>query len=190
MCDSDVMRRIADGDKEAFKELVNRYKDQVFRLCIKFTGNKEDSEDLTQEIFFLVYKNAHTFKFKSSVFTWLYRIVLNTSRNFERKKRWNKYFGAVEFNELNIDRTAYANSERETPDEKYQRTEKIILIDKAINTLPFNQKTAFVLHHVEGLSYDKIADVMNCSISAVESRIHRAKINLQKKLIKYLQKNM
>jgi len=186
MDDFEIMRAIAQGDREAFHALVEKYKDRIFQLCYKFVRNHEDAEDLTQDIFIQVYKKADKFEYKSTVFTWLYRITMNKSVNYLRRKEWSKLFKRIEFDIKENAQDMIPASKDDNPDSLIQVSQKKTIIQKALNSLPKNQRVAFHLHNVEELPYAKIADIMECSISAVESRIHRAKLNLQKHLTKYL----
>jgi RNA polymerase sigma factor (sigma-70 family) len=167
----------------SFKELVDSHKTRVFNTAISFVQNKEDAEDLTQEVFIEVYHSLEKFKGQSSVSTWIYRITVNKSLDHLRKKNRKKRFGFMtslfnkESGEVNIDAAHF-----EHPGILLEKKEKAKLLFDVIDELSENQKTAFILYHVEELSQKEIGEVMNLSTKAVESLIARARATLREKL--------
>lgn len=187
MNEIEIIEKIKRGDKDLLKELVDKYKDMVFNICFGFVKNKEDAEDITQDVFFTVYKNIKDFKFESKISTWIYRIAVNRSLNHIRKIKLSRIFNKISLKEESEDIEAeIPAAEDSSADFKVITEEKKNIISKALNRLPSNQRVAFTLCNIEGFTYEEIAEIMGCSISAVESRIHRAKMNLQKKLVIYL----
>jgi len=187
MNELEIIEEIKQGKSEYFKELVDKYKNMVFNICFGFVKNKEDAEDITQEVFFTIYKNIKDFKFESKISTWIYRIAVNRSLNHIRKRKLSRIFNKISLREESEDREAEIPAAQDSSaDFKVITREKKNIMSKALNGLPSNQRTAFTLYNIEGFNYEEIAEIMGCSISAVESRIHRAKMNLQKKLIIYL----
>ena len=187
MNELEIIEKIKQGKSEYFKEFVDKYKNMVFRICFGFVKNKEDAEDITQEVFFTIYKNIKDFKFESKISTWIYRIAVNRSLNHIRKRKLSRIFNKISLKEENEDKEAEIPAARDSSaDFKVITEEKKNIISKALNGLPSNQRVAFTLYNIEGFTYEEIAEIMGCSISAVESRIHRAKMNLQKKLVIYL----
>jgi len=187
MNEIEIIEKIKRGDKDLLKELVDKYKDMVFNICFGFVKNKEDTEDITQDVFFTVYKNIKDFKFESKISTWIYRIAVNRSLNHIRKIKLSRIFNKISLKEESEDIEAeIPAAEDSSADFKVISKEKKNIISKALNGLPSNQRVAFTLCNIEGFTYEEIAEIMGCSISAVESRIHRAKMNLQKKLVIYL----
>jgi RNA polymerase sigma-70 factor (ECF subfamily) len=185
--DLELLQATADGDQEAFRIFVDAHKNKVLRICFGFVRNREEAEDVAQEVFFKVYRGASGFRGRSAVSTWLYRIAVNCSLNHIRKaksKAWlpwmNPSVGADEVDQI-------AGSD-EPADDVLERRERRKLLREALDRLPHNQRTAFTLHGIEGFSYEEISRVMDCSLSAVESRIHRAKLNLKKHLTRALKK--
>jgi len=155
----------------------------VFNTAISFLQNREDAEDITQEVFIEVYHSLEKFKQQSSVSTWIYRITVNKSLDFLRKKSSKKRFGFMtslfnkESGEINIDAGHFDH-----PGVLLEKKENARILFAAIELLSENQKTAFILFHVEELSQKEIAEVMNTSPKAVESLIQRAKATLKEKL--------
>lgn len=166
-----------------FKELVDAHKTRVFNTAISFVQNREDAEDLAQEVFIEVYNSLEKFKGQSSISTWIYRITVNKSLDHLRRKNRKKRFGFMtslfhkESGEVNMDAGHF-----EHPGILLEKKEKAKLLFNVINELSENQRTAFILYHIEELSQKEIGEVMNLSSKAVESLIARARANLKVKL--------
>ena len=167
----------------SFKELVDLHKTRVFNTAISFLQNKEDAEDVAQEVFIEVYHSLEKFKGQSSVSTWIYRITVNKSLDHLRKKNRKKRFAFVtslfnkESGEINMDTGHF-----EHPGILLEKKEKAKILFAVIDELSENQKTAFILYHIEELSQKEIGAVMNLSTKAVESLIARARATLRVKL--------
>jgi len=187
MNEVELIEKIKRGERDLFKELVDKYKDMVFNICFGFVKNKEDAEDITQDVFFTIYKNIKGFKFESKIYTWIYRIAVNRSLNHIRNRKLSRIFNKISLKEESEGKEAEIPAAQDSSaDFKVITKEKKNIISKALNGLPSNQRVAFTLCNIEGFTYEEIAEIMGCSISSVESRIHRAKMNLQKKLVIYL----
>jgi len=188
MNDKELIEKIGAKDHDAFKALVDRYQALVINTCYNLLGNTQDAEDVAQEVFFQVYKSARKFRGEAKISTWLYRIAVNRSLNFMRDNKrfgWLKSLSSL----LEGERQEVADvpaSDSARPDVALEKKERNVIVQKAIDSLPEKQRTAFVLHKYEGLSYQEIAEISKHSLSSVESLIHRAKLNLQKKLLGYL----
>ena len=167
----------------SFKDLVEAHKKRVFNTCISFLQNTEDAEDITQEVFIEVYRSLDKFKQQSNVSTWIYRIAVNKSLDFLRRKKSKKRFAY--FSNLFSEETGeviHEQADFEHPGIQLENKESSKYLFKVIDTLPETQKTAFILFTLEELSQKEIAVVMNISPKAVESLIQRAKAGLRKKL--------
>lgn len=154
----------------------------VYNTAIGIVQHAEDAEDVAQEVFVQVYQSIHGFKGNSKFSTWLYRITISKAMDHERRKKRKKRFGLMrslfgEDNEQVVDVPEFNH-----PGVVFDRKEKAAILFRAMQTLPENQRAAFVLNKVEGLSYQEISEVMETSVSAVESLLHRAKTNLRKVL--------
>ena len=188
MNDEELVQKIIDRDHRAFKGLVDQYQHLVINTCYHLIGNRQDAEDVAQEVFFQVYKSAKKFRQEAKLSTWLYRIAVNRSLNLIRDKKrsgWLRSLSSL----LEGERQRVADvpaSDSDRPDVALEKKERNVMLQKAIDSLPEKQKAAFVLHKYEGLSYQEIAGILQHSLSSVESLIHRAKLNLQKKLVHYL----
>ena len=190
MTDKQLIEGILNGEQKYFKELVDKYQLLVLNTCNSFLHDKNNAEDTAQEVFIEVFLSIHKFKSEAKLSTWLYRISVNKSLNFIRdnKKRTfvnsiGSFFSGVQKTEFQI--PDYNSYYADIDDAK---NEKIELLHKAINTLSKKQKTAFILSKFENLSYAQIAEVMDLSLSSVEGLIHRAKINVQKKILNFYKK--
>jgi len=183
MMDNGLPEQGKNGIEKTFGELVDSYKDMVFRVCFGFARNREEAEDITQDVFLAVYKNLLTFKRKSDISTWIYRIAVNKSLNHVRKGKRTKVFSLFTKDSEAGNIRDSEPVDPSTAERRILSAERSMIIKKALDDLPDNQRIAFTLHNIEGFSYDKIARIMECTVPAVESRIHRAKVGLQKKLV-------
>lgn len=193
-----IIKRILEGETELFRLLVDFYHNRVFVLTRGFVHVVQDAEDITQETFINAFVSLGSFKGKSDFSTWLYRIAINTSYSFLRKKSRsatnNKKIDSA-IKETNYKSAELANGKidmRERGRDPYEIiSERQIneLIYREIDRLPKSQRTAFVLSRVEEMSQKEIAKVMNSSVHAVESLLQRAKKRLQIELTPIIYEN-
>lgn len=187
--DKALIEGILNKDEEAFRQLVELYKDYVYRICYSFLKQSEDAEDIAQEVFIEIHKSAAYFRAEAKISTWIYRIAVNKSINHLNSKNY-KFLRQVKSLFSIDDKPRKIEAElNDQSDYSVEATEKSNILFKAIDSLPNNQKIAFTLNKVDGLPYQEIAEIMNLSLSSVESLLHRAKINLQKKLDHYFNKS-
>ena len=180
MDDRVLMERVREGDEEAFRQIVEKYREQIFRLSFRYVANQQDAEEVTQDVFIRLYRSAANYQPGAKLFTYLYRITVNLSLNKIRDRKWNRY---VSWEGLTAQpRNRLVEDSSGNPEDQMESQERQRLIREAIDALPASQRTAVILKRYNELSYEEIARIMNCSISAVEARLHRAKLNLQKKL--------
>ncbi len=188
MNDKKLIDLIEKNKPAGFKNLVDKYQRLVINICYGFVHNRQDAEDIAQDVFIEVYRSIERFHRKSKLSTWLYRIAVNKSLNYIRDNKKNTWFQSLDilFNEnTNAKVLEPEDSKNNMPDKITENKETSGYIYEAINALPENQQIAFTLKKYEDLSYKEIADVMKLSLSSVESLIFRAKKNLQKKLIEH-----
>jgi RNA polymerase sigma-70 factor (ECF subfamily) len=184
-CDSELIERYLAGSEEAFNRLVMRHQRMAFNLAYRFLGNYEDAGDLAQEAFVRVYKHLKRFKGDCSFKTWLYKIVLNLSRN---QYRWKKRRG--EFVKVSIDNPGRETNPHswEIPDgtlsveTEVRRKEIRRRIQESLSELPREYREILVLRHLEDLSYSEIARLLGCAEGTIKSRLHRARIEIRKLL--------
>src|SRR6185436_19001059 len=156
------------------------WKDMVYNTAIGILQNEEDAEDVAQEVFVQVFESVGSFKAEAKFSTWLYRITVSKALDHLRKKKRKKRFAYIQSifganNETLIEKPDFHH-----PGVTLDNKERATMLFNAIARLPENQKIAFTLHKVEGLSYQEISDIMKTTVSSVESLMHRAKNNLKK----------
>ncbi|MDH7445560.1 RNA polymerase sigma factor [Aquimarina sp. 2201CG14-23] len=184
MNEKEFIKSLQEGQQKAFSELLKDYEQKVFGTCISFVPNKEDAEDLTQEVFVEIYNSIGKFNGKSKLSTWIYRISVNKSLEFIRKKNTKKRFAILQSlftNESPIDNTL-RYTEFNHPGILMENKEKAEILFNAINKLPKDQRIVFTLSKIDGQSYKEICEITNRSLSSVESLLFRSKKNLQKLL--------
>ena len=174
--DSELLERITGGDREAFKALYGRYVRQVFSFIFKLTGDSKMTEEVTNDVFFDVWKGAGGFQGRSAVSTWIFGIAHNKSMNALRKKPLDP----VDPEEFV--RVANPDAGAEEIVEKKDRSERI---KKALGELSADHRTVLELAFFEGMSYQEIAEVMGCPVNTVKTRMFYAREKLRETLAKY-----
>lgn len=172
-------------DRIAINSLVNIYQKKVIKTAFYFLQNMEDAEELSQDIFIDILDSSRRFRKAATLSTWIYRITVNRSLNLLKKNRRKNIFHSLEEYFINKTRDnepdpAFKGAEAEIS--RMEENERREILNKAVQSLPENQKIAFIFNKYEELSYKEISEIMNTSLSAVESLIHRAKLNLQQRL--------
>ena len=186
MTEQELIDGLIIQNKEAIQYLVHNYQKNVIKTAYYFVANMEDAEDLSQEVFLEILKSVGRFKKNASIYTWIYRITVNKSLDhLRRQKRRDALHQIGTFIKVSNDGTNRNDTELAVMDNRNDDKEKRKILDNAVNSLPENQKIAFILNKYDELSYKEIAEIMNLSHSSVESLIHRAKMNLQKKLVNH-----
>ncbi len=187
MEETSFIHELKNGKQLAYSKLIDDFQQKVFSTCISFVPNKEDAEDITQEVFMEVFNSINKFNSNSKLATWIYRITTNKCLEFIRKKNTKKRFAFLETfktDPISIDKTTYF-IEMNHPGILLENQERSEIVFRAIHQLPENQKVVFTLHKIEGVSYKEISAITNKSLSSVESLLFRAKKNLQKILENY-----
>ncbi len=191
--DTEIINQLIKRDETAFRIFVEKYQQLVVNTCNGFVHNSDDAHDIAQEVFIEIFSSIDNFRKESKISTWLYRIAVNKSLNFIRKNKKHNILRSIDsyFNDSDGDDNKF-----EVPDNdlRYNETglenqERVDILHKAIGSLSKNQKIAFTLNKYDDVQYKEIAEIMDISLSAVESLIHRAKLKLQKKLLNYYKKN-
>lgn len=190
MEDKEIITRLRMNDEKAFSTLVDLFSKKVYNTCIGMLQNIEDAQDVTQEIFITIHTNILQFKEESSLSTWIYRISVNKCLEFIRKKNRKKRSGIFKSIFSSDGEKAIENhSDFIHPGIELENKERAQILFKAIDLLSEQQRTAYILHKVEQVSYNEIAAIMELSLSAVESLLFRAKQNLRKHLATYYEEN-
>ena len=172
-----VIRRCAEGDSDSFKELYDMYKDRVFTTSVRMLGNLQDAEDTLQDTFIKIFKNINKFKWKSSFATWVYKITVNTCIEHLRKRKKD---GKI------VDMDVYSDDITDLSDKKSAGDFRMI-VENEISKLPEGYKTVFILHAIEGFKHSDIADILGISPGTSKSQFFRAKSQLRKNLLPYLE---
>ena len=172
--------------EESFRSLVAEHQEMVINTCYRFVFNREDAEDLAQDVFIEVFRSLEQFREEAKLSTWIYRIAVTKSldhlRRLKRKKRFSSLKRVIGIEDPSSD---IAAPHSDNPLEALAGNEQADILQNALWTLPDSQKTAFLLSKQEGFSNQEIADILKTSVSAVESLVHRAKKNLHDKLFAY-----
>lgn len=178
MNEKELVRRSKDGDEEAYGALVNAYKAKVFNMAYSLTRNIETADDLAQEVFIKAYVALPKFREKSSFGTWLYRIAINRIKDHLRKGNPAKH---IPFEETMSDHTAQEDEivQRERQMEQQQKSQ---LIHESLGMLPEKYRLIISLRDIQGFAYEELARILNISPGTVDSRLHRARKMLRKKI--------
>lgn len=185
MDDTELRKRLSGGDNKAYRELVNLFSAKVINVCYRFLPEREDAEDISQEVFIEIFKSIKLFRGDAKLSTWVYRITvskcLDEIKKRKRKKRFAS-FGRI----LHIDEISARLGGGTMPDKSVHEEEKFKEIMRALDKLPDNQRVAFTLSKVEGYTNKEISEILNTTAVAVESLISHAKRKVKSELEKIL----
>ena len=180
--DQQLVERVQAGDKSAFDLLVRKYQHRVLKLVSRFVSDAAEAEDVAQEAFLKAYRALASFRGDSAFYTWLYRIAINTAKNALVSNRRRPVDFDLDLQDPEqYDRHARLK-EGDTPEGVLLTEEIRSVVEKAMEQLPEDLRTAIVLRELEGLSYEEIAEAMDCPVGTVRSRIFRAREAIEKKL--------
>lgn len=182
-----LIKALQQGVQQAFGQLVEAYQHMVFNVALGIVQQHQEAEDIAQEVFIQVHQSIKNFKGEAKLSTWLYRIAITKSLDWQRRKTRKKRFGIVQDLFGLNNEVIYETPDFHHPGISMENKEKATILFMAVNKLSDNQKIAFTLNKVEGLSYQDVADVMNVTVASVEAYLHRAKENLRKDLKNYYQ---
>jgi RNA polymerase sigma-70 factor (ECF subfamily) len=191
MDESEIIARLQSGDEAAFKIVVEKYQRYVLNTCYRFVNSEETAEDLAQEVFIQLFLSIKDFRGGSKLSTWIYRIAVTKSLDHLKKIRRKKRFAVIKrlFGEDEMEEKIPSHNDSD-PAGELDKKERMKVLNMALDTLPESQRIAFTLSKYDEMSYKEIAEILGTTISAVESLIHRAKNNLQKKLYNYYKKHL
>lgn len=180
--DAELVKRVQAGEKAAFDLLVRKYQNRVISLVTRYVKNNVTAQDIAQEAFIKAYRGLKNFRGDSAFYTWLYRIAINTAKNHLVAQSRRVPDFEIDAQEAEVFGTSELLQDQDTP-EKAMLTEEIKQeVFAAIEKLPEDLKTAITLRELEGLSYEEIAEAMDCPIGTVRSRIFRAREAVDKVL--------
>ena len=183
MNDREVISAIRAGDTAAFELLVHKYEARVFHHCLRMVGDREESTDLTQEVFLKVYRNIHKYEHAYAFYTWLYRITANCCIDYFRSSK--RKVQKVSLSQVDGNSQQDNARDYEIPDERFgpelnlMNSELRETLNEAIGQLSENLRSTIFLKEIEGFSYAEIAEISECSIGTVKSRMHRAREELR-----------
>lgn len=179
--DQEKIESCQSGNTEAFSYLVEKYKNLIYQLALRMTGNYHDSEDIAQEAFIKAYRSLHQYNPNYSFSSWLHKIALNTIRDKMRRKDSNITFFASQEEDNEIKNPLHINDDKLTmnPEEWHVHQESKNDLLSAINSLPLIHKEIIILRHMQNLSYHEIASILNIPMNSVKVRLHRARTQLK-----------
>jgi len=188
--DSDwvIVQRVQAGEVASFDQLILKYRERVYAMIYNMTANREDAADLTQDAFIKAFQSINRFQGQSSFFTWLYRIAVNSSLTHIRKNKLRTFFS---FDKLHEEDAQAAEIIGRLTDKKDVERDVFVhelqeKLNEAMQKLSIVHRTVVTLFEMDGLSHEEIAEVMNCSVGTVRSRLHYAKQLLQAELQSYI----
>lgn len=177
-----LARLALKGDQRAFAEIVELYKDKLYHLAYRMTGNRQEAEDIVQETFLRVYKNLERYDVNQKFSTWIYRIATNLCIDRLRKRKAVYSLDAESSDHEGLDGYAMMPSDNRTPESELLLSETQWLIQEAIATLPVKYKSVMILRYMQDLSLQEISDVLDMPVTTIKTRVHRGREFLRKKL--------
>jgi len=188
--DQQLISSLQQGCQIAFKQLVDRYQERVINTCLGFVPNMQDAEDICQEAFIEVYRSIYKFRGEAKLSTWIYRVAVTKSLDHLKAKKRKKRISFLQSLVGADNKVIEVKDEFNHPGVALENKERTKVLFEAINQLPDNQRIAYTLNKIEGMSYKEVAEVLNLTLSSIESLLFRAKKNLQKSLRAYYEKEM
>lgn len=182
--DTELMLKLQEGDKNAFELLIRKYEKLVLNTAFRYTGNRSEAEDLTQEVFLRVYNARQTYQPNSPFKHWLLTIVVNLCLNWIRDTKRQRTISL--FTEVNSPQVNIQHSQERISDH-FKQLELKLAIKEAIDALPHTQRLAVILNKYDECSYEETAQIMKMSVPAIKSLLYRARESLKEKLRSYVQ---
>lgn len=188
MTDQQLIFSLQKGSETAYQQMMQQYHEQVFNVCFRYLNNPQDAEDVCQEVFIEVFRSVDNFRQESKLSTWIYRIATTKSLELIRYRERKKRASFFHFTEsIDGERAISVSDNSPNPGVQLENKERASILYAHIEKLSGKQRQAFVLHKIEGKSHKEISQIMDNSISSIESLLHRAKKKLQFYLIGYYQ---
>lgn len=186
MADRDLVERARQQDLAAYDELIRRYQRKIYQLVYNMTSNREDAEDLTQDVFVKAYQALRHFKGDSSFYTWVYRIAVNRTINYLKKRKRGAALSLDDMDQaVERDPDYVELRARESPVRDASLSELQKKLNEALQTLSEKHRTVVVMHDIQGVPHEEIARVLGCSEGTVRSRLFYARQELQKQLSEF-----
>lgn len=174
-----LIARSLRQDPDAFGQLVERYATVIVNLAYRMVGDRTEAEDLAQETFVAAFKSLPTFRAESKFSTWLYRIAANKCKDWLRAKRPGQSVRDVDVEDVLDDRVV----EERTPERLLSQQQVAAQLDRAIQRLPPLYREAFVLKHIEGLSYEEMQEILNVNADTLKMRVYKGRLQLSRELV-------
>ncbi len=184
-----LLRRLRARDERAFRELIEAHRDRVFNISYRMLSNREEAQDVAQEVFITVFKTIDTFREEAKFSTWLYRVTVNHCKNRIKylSRRHDRDRDELDENTRETNGAIATPVRAPQPDRALQGAQTEILLEAAIQTLDEDQRTVVVLRDIEELSIEEICEITGLPDGTVKSRLHRARLALRKKLQRELE---
>ena len=185
--DAELVLKAQRGDVHAFDELVERYHGKIYGLTYNMTSNREDAEDLTQEVFVKAFEALPRFKGKSSFYTWIYRIAVNKTINYRKKRNRKRTLSLDQFDqEIKTDDNYHDLTTKGSPLRNISLSELQIKLNEALQSLSEKHRTVVVMHDMQGIPHEEIAKVVGASVGTVRSRLFYARRQMQSELAEFM----
>ena len=186
--EEDLIKRVREGDSEAFREIVERYHKRVYSIACGILQDREKALDAAQEVFIKVFRSIESFRSDSSLYTWLYRITINVCIDLQRKSKRTSFvlFSEAQNEDDKTGPERFEEKNSPNPQEELLKKELKAVTNKAILSLSPEHRAVIILREIEGFSYKEIARVLNCSEGTVMSRLHYARNRMMEMLKGYL----
>ena len=186
VADQAIVEQVIGGDVDSFAVLVDRYQDRIYGTVLNYVSNPDDAVDITQESFVKAYSNLRSFNASSAFYTWIYRIAVNTAIDFLRRQRSRVADSLDDHKFVEVGFEPASKDPSADPEKVLARTEQRRALRKAIGSLSDKLRSVVVLHDVEGLSQEEVADILRVPVGTVKSRVSRARAELRYMLRKQL----
>lgn len=185
--DEELVLRSQQGDVRAFDQLVERYHAKIYGLTYNMTSNREDAEDLTQEVFVKAYEALPRFKGNASFYTWLYRIAVNKTINYRKKRNRKRALSLDQFDqEIKLDDVYHSLAAKGSPLRNISLSELQEKLNEALQNLSEKHRTVVVMHDMQGIPHEEIAKVVKASVGTVRSRLFYARRQMQAELAEFM----
>jgi len=182
LTDEELVGQVLAGDGATFGEIVQRHEDRLYNTIYRLVGSADDARDLLQDTFVKAYENLETFRGGSSLYTWLFRIAVNTSLSHRRRRKWVQMSAPAGDEDNPNPGNAVADTAAANPTDRLVTAETEVLVQEAINGLDDEHRTVVVLRDIQHCDYRQIAEILEVPPGTVKSRLHRARMMLRDKL--------
>lgn len=183
--DLDLVKEIRQGNQDSFEELLSRYNNKVYSLATRLTRNPEDAEEVLQDVFVTVHRKLASFEGKSSFSSWLYRVTANAAFMKLRKRRQHQSVSLEDLLQQPQLISALHTSENTYVDAQSIRNEMLVALENAISKLPDEYRPVFILRDVDGLTSKEVGKILDLTVPAVKSRLHRSRLMLRRRLARF-----